>query len=875
MQVDQQYDGSDIFTMITQYPEGLEIEYKIAVDAKLFIDILNSFRHLKGKMSQTTNAIYTISSDRNSMYNFIISKDYITNQITKYTKRRLLDANCDDFTNIKMSASTEKPSEKPSSAEAKASLYRIKNRISFECGDWRYDFTQSVQHSSKDKFFNDNTVRTTAKSLFGDIGTVKDSNKLIDAYIDSCDNPIIHRLEIEVELIVKPKLEHFTTHSFLDCLTENRKFVKERLYMNLVLSSIASLIAPGLKGPLSLKRLLNSSETLTKTTYNKLFPPIGYLISNKADGKCGLLALMESGVVFVITDKLEQLNMFDYEHSGGSFKPVTLVEGELMSGKDNAFLVYDVIMNGGNLTIDQQYLDRIPISVDCCKQFTGLPIEVRPKKAFPITEDIHTSLKHIMEYKFPYPSDGYILTEPNKNYFNTACYKIKEHNTIDFLTIELPERNRMALPLDDRAKTHDVFLLFCSISPQTLELLHMNQLSFFSKLFYAKSFKGRVPVHFAPPDNPYAFIWYVNKKDSKMMKDIIAKQDSRRPWLIVELEPISVNGKHDWKLERIRHDRYNEPNYFGNDYTRVALHNWEASQNPVKISEMHMAVSNYFKTGKEESYNAQTNAMSIIKYQLFEMLFSAKKGSRLIDFAVGKGQDLNKYLHHKVANLLGIDVDRVALSELLSRYYDIVNKRNSNMSMSITIMQQDLTADHKIVDARIRELWANQDGSFDNPDLLVCNLALHYFTKTLPEMMNFASLLKSLMPSGSMFMYTTFDGKSVFDLLRQTGEWVAHVEGSVKYRIVRKYVNDTFSEYGQTIGVKLPFTNDEMYEENLVNVANFNMILCQMGMEVVSNGSFSDMFELLRSQQAPLWRKLSEDDKKFISLYQYTILRMK
>lgn len=870
MQVDQQYDGSDIFAMVSQYLEGLEVEYKIAVDPKLFVDILNSFRHIDPKLSQTTNALYDVSSG-NNRYNFIISKDYVTNEITKYTKRRLLDADCDDFTNIKLSASTERPSEKPST-NAKAKLYRIKNRISFECGDWRYDFTQSVQHSPTDKFFNDNTVRTTAKSLFE--GTnVKDKDSLIDAYIESCDNPIIHRLEIEVELIAKPKLEHFTTHSFLDCLTKNKKFVKERLYWNLILSSIAALIAPGLKGQLSLKRILNNSETLTKTMYNKLFPPIGYYISHKTDGERALLALMESGVIFIVTQSVEQLNMFEYEHNGGSFTPVTLLEGELVSGKTNTFLVHDVIMNGGNLTIDQQFCDRIAISVDCCKQFANLPINVIAKQMYIITEDIHTSLKHVVEQKFPFPDDGFMLIEPNKNYFNTSCYKIKEHNTIDFLAIELPERNRMALPLDERAKTHDVFLLFCSIGPQTLESLRMNQLPFFNKLFFAKSFKGRVPVHFSPPDNPYAFIWYVNKKDSKTMKDIIAGQDSHRPWLIVELERVG----DDWKLEKIRHDRYNEPNYFGNDYTRVALHNWEVSQNPVKISEMHMAVVNYFKTGKNESYNAQTNAMSIIKYQLFEMLFAkyGKAETRLIDFAVGKGQDLNKYLHHKVANLLGIDIDRVALSELLSRYYDIVNKRNSNMSMSVTIMQQDLTSDHKDIDARIRELWANQDGSFSNPDLLVCNLALHYFTKTLPEMMNFASLLKSLMPSGSLFMYTTFDGKSVFDLLQPTGEWVAHVEGSVKYRIVRKYVNDKFNEYGQTIGVKLPFTNDEMYEENLVDVSNFNMILGQMGMEVVSNGSFSDMFELLRSQQAPLWRKLSEDDKKFIGLYQYTILKMK
>jgi hypothetical protein len=871
--VDQTYSSGEIHDFIVQYADGpIEIEYKILIDVKMFIALLNSFRHIEPTLEQTTNALYKVRTGvENERINYIVSKNYSTSKLGKYIKRRLLDAAVSDFSNIKMSASTERPVDGKPSGSNEVELYRIKNRISFICGEWRYDFTQSLQLSPKDKFFNDKTVQLSAKNMFGNMAKLT-NGELIDAYIVSCDNPIIRGFELEVELIAPLKPAHLGTHSFLDCLGDNRVFVKERLYWNLVLSSITKAIMPGLRGQLSLKRILNNSETLTKTMYNKLFPPIGYYISRKADGERALLALMESGVVFTITDKLEQMNKFDYEHNGGSFIPVTILEGELILGKQNVFLAYDIIMANGNITVDSTYADRYPIAAECCKQFTGLPVDVLPKDIFVITEDIHTSLKHVAEQKFPYPDDGYIMTEASKNYFNTSCYKIKEHNTIDFLAIELPAQSHMKLPLDNRAKDHDVFLLFCGSSTATLETMRITQLPFYSRLFRENSFKSdRVPVHFSPPDDPYAFIWYVNKKDSKVLKDTIAKQDKYRPWVIVELERVGES----WKMERIRHDRYNEPHYYGNDLTRVALHNWEASRNPLHISEMHMSVVNYFKTGKDEYYHAQTSAMSFVKYHIFALLFSMS-GKRSIDFAFGKGQDFNKYIHHKVTHLLGIDIDRVALSEALSRYYEAINKRNSNVSMSITIMQQDLTAKHEVINARIRELWANQDGSFTSPDTLICNLAIHYFTKTLDEMMNFASLLKSLMPSGSMFMYTTFDGEKVFKLLAENGgEWLAQVNGSVKYRIIRKYVNEVFSEYGQTIQVKLPFTNDELYEENLVNVANLNMILRQMGMEVVESGSFADMFELLKSEQAPIWRKLTEDDKRFIGLYQYSILRMK
>ena len=908
--VDQLYNGDELYELVSQYHPSrvkgnhvLELEYKIRVDQKMFIAILDSFRGQDMTLEQTTNALYKVNTGVGSeRINFVVSKDYATNKITKYIKRRLIDANCDDFTNIMMSVSTETPfvtdnkvtnNSKPAGVN-KVELYRIKNRLSFVCGDWRYDFTQTAQLSPNDRFFNDNSVKITANSIFSSTTKFANSEALLDEFIKSCANPAVKTFELEVELIAPLKPIHLSTHSFLNDLGSNQQFVKERLYYNVIISGVARSIDTNPK-VLSLKRLTNAAETLTKSIYNSIFPPISWYLSWKADGKRGLLTIMRDGTIFMLlSDKVHQLNNFDngvlaneFVGSGhyDRFTPVVVIDGEFIETKKrNAFLVWNCLVYNGKTIIDRQFADSYSISASCCEQFTNLPIDVLPKRIYIITEDIHTSVKRAIEDKFPFPNDGFILTEPNKNYYNTRCFKIKEHNTIDFLIIEHKLKGE-----GDK----DTFLLFCSISPHMLESMRITQLPYYSKLFRVNSFKGRVPVHFCPADNPHAYVWHPTKAEAKEIRDTIEKSDPTRPWVIGELVYGSSGHAQDsptdklsltWKLERIRHDRYNEPNYYGNDFTKVALHNWEAIRNPVKVEELHMCIANYFKTGKDEYYHAQTTAMSFAKYRIFELLTSASPGHmkdcNVIDFAFGKGQDLNKYIQHKVTSLLAIDVDRVALSEGLTRYYEAINRRNSNVNMSMTIIEQDLTAKHDLVFDKIDKIWLSTStnlsasGTKVYPQYLICNLALHYFIRDINELTNFASLLKSLMASGSKFMYTTFDGKKVFDLLSgcQDGEWIARVEGSVKYRIVRKYTNTEFGEFGQTIQVKLPFTNDEMYEENLVNVDSVNFAFTQMGMKVVAQGSFADFFDSLAAEQPAVWRRLNDEDKKFISLYQYTIL---
>ena len=886
------YSGEDLFHALEEHLQGKqpELEYKIKVDRKMFAELLGLFSDMKPILSQTSNAIYNIDltvSGIKQMYNYIISKDYGSSEITKYTKQRLVDGFLDDFPNIRLSVSLETPlKDKPSGVAAKASMFRIKNRLSFECGDWRYDFTQVAQIDPNDPMFNQDTVKMRSINLFANSSTLS-GPALVKQFIVTSSDPSIRQFELEIELIDKFKLEHINSHSFLHCLkSSNQLSFRNKIYYDLMLKSLVVALGSTISKGLSIKRILPSATTLSKVDYNYIYPPVGYYISRKADGERALLITTSNGISYLLTDKLQQLDGFDIIHVSGIFVPEVILEGEFITGKINHFLAYDALMDNNKLVTEKDYSERITLVPTCCNYYKELSsIKVLPKKVYRITENLHDVFKQVSTDAFPFPDDGFVMTESHNDYFNTKCYKIKEQNTIDFLVVKLPPK--FAMQLGDRVITDanaskrgsDIYLLFCGINTNVMDNMGISKLPFHDALFRGCRFRERIPIHFAPPDDPYAFIWYASKEEDKILSEYIEKADPNRPWVIAELDLVLTknDGKREWKLVRIREDRFNEPNYFGNDYVSTALPNWIIIHDPLKISDMHLNVVNYFKTGKEDFYHAQTSTMSYIKYFLFNMVFSEidNKSPSVIDLAVGKGQDLNKYISNNVSRLLGIDIDKVALNELLTRYYNLVSKGNGKVRLNVNIMQQDLCAPNIEITEKIKSLWLTNK-EFVYPNLIICNLAIHYFIKSIDELTNVATLLKSLLPSGGIFMYTTFNGKVIHKMLTDSpnGEWLCQEAGAVKYRIVKKYQGNQLTEFGQTIQVKLPFTGEELYTENLVNIDFVNEVFSNLGLKVIKSGSYSDFFPLLKSEHKLVESNLTDDDRTFISLYSYTIMKM-
>jgi hypothetical protein len=152
---------------------------------------------------------------------------------------------------------------------------------------------------------------------------------------------------------------------------------------------------------------------------------------------------------------------------------------------------------------------------------------------------------------------------------------------------------------------------------------------------------------------------------------------------------------------------------------------------------------------------------------------------------------------------------------------------------------------------------------------VVCNFAIHYFCGNSDTIKNFLSLVSSMLKIGGVFMFTTMNGKAVFDLLSglALGESWKALEGDVvKYEIKKLYAGDTFAKTGQTIAIKLPFS-EKLYEEPLASIDMIVSEAKKFDLEVEINSNFSSY------ASKPNLPKLNAMDAHYISLHTIVTLR--
>ena len=144
-------------------------------------------------------------------------------------------------------------------------------------------------------------------------------------------------------------------------------------------------------------------------------------------------------------------------------------------------------------------------------------------------------------------------------------------------------------------------------------------------------------------------------------------------------------------------------------------------------------------------------------------------------------------------------------------------------------------------------------------DVVACHMAIHYF---LPTINNFISLVSSLVKPQGKFFYTCFNGKKIFDLLKQSkGDFQVLENGVLKYRIVAEYDWKKMKTYTPDkkliyIKVLMPFSNGKLYLEPLVDIDWLNDKFKTAGFTLIEQKENKDGLV-----------QLSENDRFYASLY--------
>jgi hypothetical protein len=611
-------------------------------------------------------------------------------------------------------------------------------------------------------------------------------------------------------------------------------------------------------GSPTIKGVTNQAVTLTRINYySEVWPATGYIITPKADGDHALCVIDKTECSVFTDDHIERYpnlnHITDCIFEGELIGPTT--DNVRSASTAPTFYIFDVIMVDALDVTDKPYVERVQMLQRAQKILTDdfkvqcalKPIEILHE------DDIESKVNKILGADFP--TDGIIFYSPNDPYLKTKIYKWKpvDKNGIDFLVRKCPESMRAMYKIMPGKK---VYLLFCGISSQLYNRIGLRYLREYSSMFGDDmSSKQYFPIQFSPASNPLAYVWHVEDgiPHSGADNDGAGIPDNS----IVEL--VWAGG---WKMLRMRPDRAADAKtgkYFGNDF-RVAEDIWGNANNPLTIHGLSHAPSAYFRKKRTEIYKP----INLYHGYLTELLIDGyfKNSKVLLDLGGGQGAHLWKIrdVRRHIENAILVDNDRDALMEAVSRNYTIM-KQVASKTRLYTV-EYDLTTAPAPLISTIKELGM--------PSGVICTFAIHYLTGSLQSIKYLCEIVKTLLQPGGYFMFTCMDGASVHAVLSKykTGETFNLIENdAIKFSIKKRYsTNAGLDDFGQAVGVLLPFSDQEYYEEYLVNIKAVVNEFVHNDMVLVEIGNFAD-----KVMKAPL--KLSPADITYTSLSRYVVLR--
>jgi hypothetical protein len=250
---------------------------------------------------------------------------------------------------------------------------------------------------------------------------------------------------------------------------------------------------------------------------------------------------------------------------------------------------------------------------------------------------------------------------------------------------------------------------------------------------------------------------------------------------------------------------------------------------------------------------------------LYKAVFHGTPGKKLLDLAVGQGQDINRWLEGNAGFVFGIDYSGKAITEAKSGAYGrLLTKREEmkgqvppilfaigDSSKSIRSGESGLEALDKsmmrsifgIKEATnisiplVEEMGAGQ--LRDGADSVLCMFALHYFFENEEKFNGLLKNISETLKIGGYFVGANFDGEAVFQELRDINKGQSKKgtdAKSVLWEITKEYESDDLpldsSAFGMAIDVEF-ISIGSKHREYLVPFEFLKKKMATIGCELV------------------------------------------
>jgi len=590
---------------------------------------------------------------------------------------------------------------------------------------------------------------------------------------------------------------------------------------------------------------------------------------------------------------------------------------------------------------------------------------VECKKFYMGTEDVtifqgcSQIMSNIQDGVYEYETDGLIFTPSNMavgsdvvgtsgplmkhTWEHSFKWKPAEFNTIDFLvTTKKNDRNEELVSnifeegtnvKETKVSQYKTLILRCGYNEKQHGYLNP-----FQDVVDGTDGKHNVynegtykPVPFQPT-NPYdSNACYANILLTPFGNDLVMMSEEGEPFeenMIVEFKyDLTKPGLWKWIPLKVRYDKTAELKAgginYGNAY-HVANQNWNTIHNPITIENIceNKNIPTYVEENIEEDtnenesiyYNRNKNTKKSQALRDFHNLYVkhllihqiSNKKDTLIDYAVGSGGDLPKWIDSQLSFVFGIDIMRDNIHNRIrgacARYLNHLKlKKNIPQCLFVTgnsglnIRNGDAYKEPfgtkkdkeisnalfgngpKDQDALGRNVYKKYGVASEGFHVSSCQFALHYFFENESTMHGFIRNIAETTKLNGHFIGTCFDGASVFNILqnKNKNETLAFYDESRKTQQITKLYNETgFSDDETSLGYKIEVFQDSIgkpFVEYLVNFEYFTRIMENYGFVLLSkeeskplgfpNGT--GLFEELYKQMMALYNQNPKISKNY------------
>tara|TARA_B110000914_G_scaffold175350_1_gene156601 strand:- start:243 stop:3362 length:3120 start_codon:yes stop_codon:yes gene_type:complete len=524
---------------------------------------------------------------------------------------------------------------------------------------------------------------------------------------------------------------------------------------------------------------------------------------------------------------------------------------------------------------------------------------------------IFSEAKKVLEKEYIYKIDGLVFTPVNliigdeidgkparfQGRWNKLFkWKPPEENTIDFRVSILKENGQDDVKYSShngRVTAYKTLVLNVGYSSE--KHTNVNSCRVMNEdIEYSKEY-SMVPFQ---PVNPYIKnieLAYIPVKNNALFTE---NREKIKDGMIVEFSYDKRHGEgFCWKPLRIRNN--DSPNDF-----ITAINVWRSIHYPItrEIITSGKTINNeenvyYF--GNIERNKLFTKPMadfhSYIKKQIIGN--NSKHYSKLIDFACGKGGDINHWLDSKVSFVVGLDVNRDNLDNkdngLCNRVLNIRNKNKSEVLRNILavwadsskltsngvaakddlskyyldILYGNATAD-LIKSSKLKKFYNMANKGFD---IGSSQFSFHYFFENRVKLDTFLTNVSGSLKKGGKFVGTCLDGRKVFDLLNNKNDISVFDKDKLIWKITKLYDTDVMRNDSSSIGMPIDVFVESIGNtttEWLVNFEYLKTKALEFDLELKEVKSFDDYFTHLNKKKI----KYGEASKMNDKLKQYSFL---